>query len=69
MVDALLFFRDLSPKRDASKDYELLRLCDVYNIPVATNLATAEILVQAIDRGDLDWRNLVNPRSDINRGH
>jgi methylglyoxal synthase len=36
-------------------------MCDTYNIPVATNIATAEILVRAIDRGDLDWREIVNP--------
>ena len=60
-VDLLLFFRDTSdPTRT---DIELLRLCDMYNIPVATNIATGEILVRALDRGDLDWRDIVNPRS------
>jgi len=39
----------------------------MYNIPVATNIATAEALVCALDRGDLDWRTFVNPRSDYNR--
>ena len=34
----------------------LLRLCDVHNVPVATNIATAEALIHALDRGDLDWR-------------
>ena len=37
----------------------LLRLCDVYNIPVATNMATAEALIHALERGDLDWREIV----------
>ena len=32
-------------------------LCDMHNIPLATNVATAEILIMAINRGDLDWRN------------
>ena len=44
-------------------ELNLLRLCDVHNIPVATNIATAEVLVLALDRGELDWRELVNPTS------
>ena len=40
---------------------DLLRLCDVHNIPVATNIATAEALIHALERGDLDWRDIVNP--------
>lgn len=48
------------------EDNNLLRMCDIYNIPVATNVATAEILVRALERGDLDWRELVNPRSPYN---
>ena len=47
-------------------DSSLLRLCDVHNIPVATNIGTAEVLVTALDRGDLDWREIVNPRSAYN---
>ena len=30
--------------------------CDQYNIPVATNIATAELLILGLARGDLDWR-------------
>ena len=37
-------------------------LCDQYQIPFATNAATAEVLVQGLRRGDLDWRNIVNPQ-------
>ena len=37
------------------------------NIPVATNIATAEVLIMALDRGDLDWREVMNPRSEYNR--
>ena len=66
-VDVLLFFRDTRPDSAKPADNELLRMCDLYNIPVATNIATAEVIVTALDRGDLDWRNLVNPHSDINR--
>ena len=37
----------------------LLKLCDVHNIPIATNVATAEVLIHGLERGDLDWRNIV----------
>ena len=36
----------------------VITLCDVHNIPVATNLASAEILLKALDRGDFEWREL-----------
>lgn len=61
-VDVLLFFRDpLSPTTREREEMNLLRLCDVHNVPVATNIATAEVIIMALDRGDLDWR-------EINRG-
>ena len=61
-IDLLLFFRDpLSPTPNEPNDMDLLRLCDVHNIPVATNIATAEALIHALERGDLDWRQIVNP--------
>lgn len=61
-IDLLLFFRDpISVKPHEPNDMNLLRLCDVHNIPVATNIATAEALIHALERGDLDWRNIVNP--------
>lgn len=37
----------------------MLFLCDTYNIPFATNLATAELLIKALDRGDLEWREIL----------
>lgn len=55
-VDVLLFFRDPNPKAADLNDMTLLRLCDVHNVPVATNIATAEALIIALQRGDLDWR-------------
>ena len=56
-IDALFFFRDPMATITAdSEEWTLLRLCDIHNIPLATNIAPAEILVQAIARGDLDWR-------------
>lgn len=61
-IDLLLFFRDpISVKQHEPNDMNLLRLCDVHNIPVATNIATAEALIHALERGDLDWRDIVNP--------
>ena len=35
-----------------------VRLCDIHNVPLATNLATAELLIKALDRGDLEWREM-----------
>ena len=62
-IDLLLFFRDpISPRADETNDRTLLRLCDVHNIPVATNIATAEALIHALERGDLDWRDNVKPK-------
>lgn len=56
-IDMLLLFRDpLTAKPSEPDDNSLLRLCDVHQIPVATNIATAEILIRGLDRGDLDWR-------------
>lgn len=61
-IDVLLFFRDpINPKSNEPNDMNLLRLCDVHNVPVATNIATAEALILALERGDLDWREIGNP--------
>ena len=62
-IDLLLLFRDpLNPKPGEPNETNLLRLCDVHNIPVATNIATAEALIHSLERGDLDWREIVNPK-------
>ena len=60
--DMVLFFND--PTNDALQEEVsyLSRLCDQNNIPFASNIATAEMLILGLDRGDLDWRLLVNPR-------
>lgn len=59
-IDLLLFFRDpLTAKPNEPNDMNLLRLCDMYNIPVATNIAMAEVLIHGLERGDLDWRNIL----------
>ena len=67
-IDVLLCFRDVRTDGSVNEEeQELLMMCDRYNIPVATNIATAEVLITALDRGDLEWRNFVNPISEYNR--
>ena len=62
-VDLQLFFRDpLTAKPQEPHDMNMLRLCDMHNIPVATNIATAEVLIHGLERGDLDWRDILNPK-------
>ena len=62
-IDLLLIFRDpQTAKPHEPNEATLLRLCDVHNIPVATNIATAEALIHSLARGDLDWRDIVNPK-------
>ena len=60
-IDLVLLFRDPLASAPYEPDIALLRLCDLHNIPVATNVATAEVLIQGLARGDLAWRDLVNP--------
>ena len=63
-IDLVLFFRDPMSNSQYEPDVHVLaRLCDIHNIPIATNAATAEMLILGLDRGDLDWRNIVNPKS------
>ena len=66
-IDIVFYFRSTDPAKEVH-EYEssLLRLCDVYNVPLATNIATAEALVIALDNGSLNWRELINPRSSYN---
>lgn len=56
-MDLVIFFYNptmIDPKEPDV--FEITRCCDQYNIPVATNIATAESLILGLDRGDLDWR-------------
>ena len=58
-IDVLLFFRDpLTPTTREREEMNILRQCDMHNVPVATNIATAEVIIMAMERGDLDWREL-----------
>ena len=58
-IDMVIFLRDpLTPKSHEPDVNNVVMLCDTHNIPLATNLATAELLVKGLERGDLDWREL-----------
>ena len=58
-MDMVIFLRDpLTPKSHEPNVNDVVRLCDTYNIPLATNLATAELLIRALGRGDLEWREM-----------
>jgi len=57
-IDLIILFRNGIGAGSEVEENNLLRLCDVHNIPVATNIATAEALVHALERGDLDWREI-----------
>ncbi len=63
-IDMVIFLRDpLSPMPKEPEVTALLKVCDVHNIPIATNIATAEMLILGLDRGDLSWREIVNPKT------
>ena len=58
-LDMVIFLREpVSPRSHEPDVNNIVRLCDMHNIPLATNLATAELLIRALDRGDLDWREM-----------
>lgn len=67
-IDLVFYFRNTnSDEAPGEAEMNLLRLCDLYNIPVATNIATAEALVTALGNGDLNWRDFINPTSEYNK--
>ena len=58
-IDMVIFLRDpLTAKAHEPGIDGIVKNCDVHNIPFATNIATAELLIHALDRGDLDWREM-----------
>ena len=58
-MDLVIFLRDpLTSKNHEPDVNNVVRLCDMHNIPLATNLATAELLIKSLDRGDLEWREM-----------
>jgi methylglyoxal synthase len=62
-MDIVIFFRDPLTAQPHEPDVSaLMRLCDVYGVPLATNMGTAEILIRGLDRGDLAWRTIVHKK-------
>jgi methylglyoxal synthase len=58
-IDLVIFLRDpLAAKSNEPDVNKAIKLCDLHNIPLASNLATAELLILSLDRGDLDWREM-----------
>ena len=58
-IDLIIFLRDAQQPKSHEPDVNtVVRLCDMHNIPLATNLATAELLIKSLDRGDLEWREI-----------
>ncbi|MBQ7915605.1 MAG: methylglyoxal synthase [Firmicutes bacterium] len=57
-IDLVIILRDPSAPMNEPDLAQIIKLCDMHNIPVATNLASAEMLVLGMENGDLDWRNM-----------
>jgi methylglyoxal synthase len=58
-IDLVIFLRDPMTAKSHEPDVDtIVRTCDIHNIPLATNLATAELLIKSLDRGDLEWREM-----------
>ena len=63
-IDMVLFFCDPQHIEEYQGSVmDIARLCDQHNVPFASNVATAEVLIHGLGRGDLDWRDIVNPKS------
>ena len=58
MIDMVIFLRAPFKALSEPDIFNILHLCDEHNIPLATNLATAELLIKALDRGDLEWQEM-----------
>ncbi|MBG9590561.1 methylglyoxal synthase [Cytobacillus firmus] len=66
-MDVIFFFRDPLTVQPHEPDVSaLVRLCDVYAVPLATNMGTAEIIIKGLERNDLSWRNIVSEKGDMN---
>ena len=58
-IDLVIFLRDpVKAKAHEPGMDGIIKNCDIHNIPFASNIATAELLIHALDRGDLDWREM-----------
>ena len=64
-MDLILFFRDPLTAQPHEPDVSaLIRLCDVYAVPLATNMGTAEVLVRGLERGDIEWRSVIKDKEE-----
>jgi len=61
-IDMVIFLCDPLSTDNESDVHALQRLCDLHSVPIATNIATAEMLILGLDRGDLSWREIVSPK-------
>jgi methylglyoxal synthase len=63
-IDLVLLFTDPNSNDvwDDSQMIETIRHCDKHNVPIATNLASAEMLIMGLQRGDLDWREMLRSK-------
>ena len=63
-IDLVLLFTDPNTTEpwDDSQMIETIRHCDKHNVPIATNLASAEMLIMGLQRGDLDWREMLHSK-------
>ena len=58
-MDLIIYLREpLAPQKHDPDVKRIFHLCDTHNIPLATNLATAEMMIKSLDRGELDWREM-----------
>ena len=58
-IDLVIFFRDpLNARKNEPDVNKAIRLCDIHNVPLATNIASAEMLLKSLERGDLEWREM-----------
>ena len=64
-IDLVLLFTDPNTTDvwDDSQMIETIRHCDMHNVPIATNLASAEMLIMGLQRGDLDWREMLHSKA------
>ena len=60
-IDMVLFFNDPRSGELDDSVLSISKLCDQHSVPMATNVATAELLIHGLARGDLDWREVMNP--------
>lgn len=64
-MDLIIFLRDPLTSQPHEPDIiALLRLCDVHKIPFATNLGSAEIMLKALERGELAWRDVLHKENE-----